>query len=423
MKFVLFAIFITTSWAHAGTGSFGVEGFNALCKQGNDLYLEARRITTETCKEQMRSLECAEYFRENEISVDYQRNCDDGPVEMIVDIADGFWNRCPAMLRGDDLPQSSSQIFKRLEENGLVEQPSPLARKHERAEKYRQAIRDSVDYLSLPIEEKRRLFDEAEAERQRLAATYSVVNSVMDQVGVVMGCYNHAKRTELTCYGLAMALNFAVFIPLTGTKAAVTGVRSMGSSGWREKLANFGRAIKTSPQAFTWQGSLPKAAGFKSAGPTDYVANAMAKVKTKLGVEPVMTATNDRDFIKITAMHPQFKTTDLAFLEGDLVSGGTTLNLTKMNVQNADNFKKGMGELVLADTLARYPKIQKIRGVMSDENLKVMNRAYIHTKDCIAAVMATPAYKIRAKVGFAKITNAVCEPKAGVWEFTVERGR
>jgi hypothetical protein len=65
--------------------------------------------------------------------------------------------------------------------------------------------------------------------------------------------------------------------------------------------------------------------------------------------------------------------------------------------------KKHISLILLADIIKRHPGTARIRTTIGLDNYKIFQEAYGKTSSLEEAIKATPAYKIRKRLGFSKI--------------------
>jgi hypothetical protein len=381
LAWALAASFTSPSFAHADGW------FQSACRKVEGLYSNARAQYAKACEAQMENADCANFFALNDIPMEYRRDCNAEPT---IEAFKSLYNtvrRCPqsmvdAALFGNDLIiDPLVGAFEMMYENGqVVSQPA-------RAENYRKAVREQVDYLALPYAEKQKLYEQAQADEVRRGAAQKIIDNALDTAKITLQCYNDLKRTELECYGIGVAIGtFGTFKLAKGAvKAPGLIVRKVGE----------------------WKNKLIKAAGIKTGGG---LAEAAAKVEKNLGYKPAIQDASrmDEGFVKIQARNPANE--EVAMFTGQLKNDGKFLDYNYTNVPAVADRRKGLSELMLSEALARHPKVKQLGSSITEgENLKALKEALKNTASCAEAMTHTPAFKAGARSGFGRVVQAVCE--------------
>lgn len=399
----LASLFFFSTGLHAEDGFF-----SRLCGPVANEMARAHAVYVKACEQEMKSLGCDRYFTENFVPREYKRDCNDPPGLLSnSNLKATAW--CPVefgtgVVMGDLIIDPLVAVYEALKNDEEdMGQPAKRVSRHDRAENYRRAIREQVDYLALPREEKLRLYEEAQAEADRRRSGEQTIKKWLSDAGIAIGCYNDVKYKELLCYGAGAAV---------GTIGIVKGVKYLGNL-----------AYKGAGKAGEWGAKIFRAAGVDPSR-AKFLADATAKVEFKLGYRPNVSATAEagKDFVALEAKHPEYTSTTLAKISGDLEDGGKTVSHLDIRVLNDNNFDKGLSGLLLAEMLQRYPKITKISthltGVNQTEVVKNLNKGMT----CIEAIMESPSYKIRRDAGFTKfVGEPVCRKAEGVFYYVVER--
>jgi|FLYM01.1.fsa_nt_gi hypothetical protein len=71
---------------------------------------------------------------------------------------------------------------------------------------------------------------------------------------------------------------------------------------------------------------------------------------------------------------------------------------------------KGLSEKAFQEVLRLNPKVTKIHTHLIRDNEDALREALDRGETCVEAMKSTPAYKVRKKLGFSKITQADCFP-------------
>lgn len=362
----------------------------------------AAAIYVETCKAEMKRLKCDDYFADNEIPDDYKNDCSKSYLDYITDASnekwkesctsgawEGFWN-------GDVITNGLDAV---VDEFNHDEKPTPsLKLKHENREKWRKAMREQTDFISLPTEEKIKMFEASEeAIRKRMAASHKI-DDVLKSYGIIRYCYAPHKQLELSCYGLgAMATTATTF-------------------GFGKFIVNGGvsRMLESGKDGFF--NLLYKTAGIGKSPAERAAAKMSASVTEKLGYTPVIRDTSraEEGFVKITAHKESGE--EIAMFTGQLKDKGTFLDGVLIDVKEGSK-RSGVSELAFTEAVARNKGIKKIGSTLQDSpvkgeggNLTEFRKAAATGLDCFAALKKTPAYKIKARHGFGKIAaETTCE--------------
>lgn len=98
---------------------------------------------------------------------------------------------------------------------------------------------------------------------------------------------------------------------------------------------------------------------------------------------------------------------------------GTTLWINKSDT--VERYRRnGVNEAVLARLLRENPGIQRIcTSQLAETNYDLVDAALRRTRDPESAIRETAAYKVRARLGFARIVPGTIRPKS--FGFCVER--
>jgi hypothetical protein len=360
--------------------------FQSTCRTAEGIYANARAQYTKACEAQMEDADCANFFAQNDIAKEYRRDCNAEPTLEAVNVLYNGATSCPrsivqGMFGTDLIIDPLVGAFEMMYENGqVVGQPGT-------AESYRKAVREKVDYLTLPHSEKMKLYAQAEADGTRRSTAQKIIDNAIDTAKITLQCYNDRKRTELECYGIGVAVGtFGTFKMAKGiVKAPGFIARKLGE----------------------WKNKLIEAAGIKTGGG---VAEVTAKVEKNLGYKPMIQDASraDEGFIKLQARNPA--NSEVAMFTGQLKNDGKFLDYTYTNVSAAADRKKGLSELMLNEALARHPKIKQLGASITEgENLKALKEALNHTASCAEAMTHTPAFKAGARSGFGRIVQAICD--------------
>ncbi len=164
---------------------------------------------------------------------------------------------------------------------------------------------------------------------------------------------------------------------------------------------------------------------FRVATGLRHVATAITEVQaasiSKLGYTPVTSYNRSSSVIRVEVSHPQFKS-QLGFVNAEISPGGTRLDLQNVGVVNANNYRKGLSEFMMAEVVKRHPRVREIESTLAMDNLAAAKSALGTGVSCVEAIKQTPAYKMRAKLGFTQILNPICgETASQAWKFTVAR--
>lgn len=381
-----------------------------------------RELISRTCEESVRDANCEEYWSENEVPLEMRRNCAEGAVNMdssewIARCRDGFfrsWSDYGRALAGgaESLwkalfgPEGDQQKALRLcdEDSTLeckrafaleagVKNPQDatlrsrdaaywqgMARRHQRARNYREALREQSDFIALPPEEKLRLLEQKQCEQSQMRASKGFIERVLENNGVMLACYNERKNADLLCYGVGLILDPTL-------------------------VAGGGLA------------SLKAAAGLRRA--TFAFKEVQAASISKLGYTPIPKYTRPTpSTVRIEITHPEFKT-NLGFVEGEVTQSGRVLEVHNIEVLNVNNHRKGLSEYMMAEILKRHPRLRELRTTLAMDNKSIAQKALSSGLNCTEAIKSTPAYKMRAKLGFTQIANAICGGATGHdWSFS-----
>lgn len=263
MRFVPWFLLIFAGHAFAQVGDECNPKQNVLERYG------ARDMYQAACKKAVQEANCDEYFKDKFVLKSERNTCENTfaerqilfPIELLkecpVGTFDGIWNG------PDIITDPLETAWDILTSSVKLEQPTPNAKRHERAEKYRQAIREQVDWLSLPTEEKVRLHEEAQAERDRAYAASRVIEEILHEINVKMVCYSRKKQIEVACYGLGVAVNNLTYATLI--KAGVKVVAKVATKG--VGVFSRGRAVEKLYKAAGIEKSAPKPPPLPEAGP------------------------------------------------------------------------------------------------------------------------------------------------------------
>lgn len=396
----LASLFFFSTGLHAEDGFF-----SRLCGPVVNEMARAHAVYVKACEQEMKSLGCDQYFAENFVPREYKRDCNDPPGLLSnSNLRATAW--CPVefgtgVVMGDLIVDPLVAVYEALKnEEDDFSQPAKRVSRRERAENYRRAIREQVDYLALPHEEKLRLYEEAQAEANRRRAGEQTIKKWLSDAGIAIGCYNDVKYKELLCYGAGAAV---------GTIGIVKGVKYLGNL-----------AYKGAGKAGEWGAKILRAAGIDPSR-TKLLSESAAKVEARLGYKPSITdaSRTNENFVKIQARNPAGE--EIAMFTGELKEGGKFLDYTYANIPNTANRKTGLFDYILGETLARNPKITKLGGSLSDGvTMDAYKAARAAGASCAQAIAATAGYKAFARAGFGRIVTAECDGIAPY--FVVERG-
>lgn len=133
-----------------------------------------------------------------------------------------------------------------------------------------------------------------------------------------------------------------------------------------------------------------------------------ARIEKKLGFPIKLEIDEDPMHFKhsITVYDP--KGDSIANFE--YIRENTTMTVEKIVVYKSEHRKKGMSELLMANFLHRHPDTEKIMAGFKDDNQSVVHSFLEKGYSCQDALKQSPAYKMRVKFGFSKITFAQCDP-------------
>ncbi len=196
----------------------------------------------------------------------------------------------------------------------------------------------------------------------------------------MLACCNERKTADLLCYGAGLILD--------PTLVAGGGIASL-------KVA---AGLRRSTFAF-------KEGQAASIG--------------KLGYTPVSKYTRPTPGgVRIEVAHPEFKT-KLGFIEGEITQSGRVLDVHNVEVLNVNNHRKGLSEYMMAEILKRHPRLRELRSTLAMDNQSIAQKALSSGLSCAEAIKSTPAYKMRARLGFTQIANAICGGTTGHdWSFS-----
>lgn len=380
------------------------------------------QIAVKTCEESVRDANCEEYWTENEIPEDMRRICSEGVVnvsgsEWIGRCRDGFfrsWTDYGKAFAGGARslwqamfgPEGDQQKALRLcDQDPTLEckrafaleagmkNPTDaalrardaaywegMARRHQRVLNYREAVKEQADFFALPREEKLRLLEQWQCEQSQMLASKGFVERVLENNGVMIACYNERKNADLLCYGAGLVLD-----PTLLADGGLAGLRAAAG------LRRVGLALK----------------------------EIQAASISKLGYTPVTKYSRASGSVRIELSHPELKT-QVGFVEGELSKNGTVLEVQNLEVLNSNNFRKGLSEYMVSEILKRHPRIREIKTTLAMDNLVSAKAALSTGLSCLEAIKQTPAYKMRAKLGFTQILAPVCGSTLGqAWTFSV----
>ncbi|MFL5812712.1 MAG: GNAT family N-acetyltransferase [Bdellovibrionia bacterium] len=100
------------------------------------------------------------------------------------------------------------------------------------------------------------------------------------------------------------------------------------------------------------------------------------------------------------------------------------LIINRMTV-DSNHRRIGLGSTLFEEVIRLNPQIKQIRTVLAEDNDSVLYAAINRGKNVEAAILETPAYKIRARLGFTRIVPGsvrdVSWDGSGPYQFAVER--
>lgn len=148
----------------------------------------------------------------------------------------------------------------------------------------------------------------------------------------------------------------------------------------------------------------------------------------KLGYKPTFQLEQLEPFSKnhgltryrISARHPRFAMS-LAFIDFSLSKDGRILEVEKIDVLNANNYRKGLSNLLFLETLEQRPQVTTIVATLGDMNRTTLNAAMRRGQTCIEAFVATPLYQTASHFGFTNFT-ADCNSITLGYKFVMTRG-
>jgi hypothetical protein len=119
----------------------------------------------------------------------------------------------------------------------------------------------------------------------------------------------------------------------------------------------------------------------------------------------------------ISAVHPRFGMV-IAFSDYTLSEDGLTLELEKSDVLNANNFRRGLSNVLFAEIVEQQPQASKIIATLSDVNLRAFEAA---GGDCNHSLAETPVGKAAAHFGFVHVIPLECNPATREYKFAITR--
>jgi ribosomal protein S18 acetylase RimI-like enzyme len=133
----------------------------------------------------------------------------------------------------------------------------------------------------------------------------------------------------------------------------------------------------------------------------------------------------------LSQLQPQRKSSKAAIYESgnrlgslEFHTEGDVLQIGVLSVI-PDYQRLGIASTLFESVVHLNPQIKRIRAVMADDNRDVLLEAIERLKSPEAAILETPAYKIREKLGFSRVVPGsvkdISSRGSGRYEFTVER--
>lgn len=209
----------------------------------------------------------------------------------------------------------------------------------------------------------------------------------LKKTGVEIQCYNRAKQTELLCYGIGYVIDPTILVP--GAKAVTSAAR------------------------------IRSLAKLKAVAEVETVATktALEESAEKLGFTPGFSRISNNGKETLGVFDPEARTFIGQAKYYTPRAGENVLDPGTVEVVKGYQ-GKGVYKAILEQQLKDHPQTTQIKGSLWFDNQDVVEKAIAGGSSCLEAIMLTPAYKVRAGLGFSKIVSYKC---GGRPEFVVER--
>ncbi len=123
-------------------------------------------------------------------------------------------------------------------------------------------------------------------------------------------------------------------------------------------------------------------------------------VESNLGFQVQFADSYRKQRTTIKILDPEGKT--ISYGEYRMFDGGLRLNIFYI-FTSPDFHKNNLSRLVLAKMLAENPRTQRIKTSFAETNKTIYEDAIANGDSVHEAILKTPAFKIRAQLGFSKI--------------------
>ncbi len=221
-------------------------------------------------------------------------------------------------------------------------------------------------------------------------------------------CFHTEAATELACYAI-----FSVVDP-TLVAGGVAKLPRLAQA-LRASRTAAGGAARTEAEALDFLLNPPGARAVVREA-SDEVRDL---VRARLGPDTRVivsggTPVRGQDFVpaQITA-----RGADDAFIGQIKGTYDVSQNQLHIDLMYSARSGEGVGQTLFEAILRQHPQTQRISTTLSLDNLHELQRALAQGMSCEDAIRSTPAYKIRARAGFANLASASCSGAA----FTVIR--